>query len=150
MLLAYLKLDSTRITRSFSAKPLSSWSAPSLYWCLVLFLYRCRTLHFPLLNFMRFPSVHLSSLSRFLRMAAWPSGISGTPHSFVSSADLLKVHSVPSSRSSMKMLNGTGPSINPWGNTTSDWCPAGLCSVEKNLLSAAVQLLVSPTHCPFI
>jgi len=33
----------------------------------------------------------------------------------VSSANLLRVHSVPSSRSLMKMLNRTGPSTDPWG-----------------------------------
>ncbi|KAK4825450.1 hypothetical protein QYF61_027605 [Mycteria americana] len=47
-------------------------------------------LHFPLLNFMRFLSAHFSSLSRSLWMAVRPSGVSDTPPSFVSSANLLE------------------------------------------------------------
>ena len=89
---------STRTSSSFSAKLLSSWSAPSICWCMGLFLARCRTLHFSLLNFMRFLSANFSSLQRSLWMAAWPSGTSATPLSLVSSADLPRVHSAPSSR----------------------------------------------------
>jgi len=33
----------------------------------------------------------------------------------VSSANLLRVHSMPSSRSSIKILKRTGPSTDPWG-----------------------------------
>lgn len=54
---------------SFSARLLCGWSAPqppSLYWCMGLFLPRCRTSHFPLLNFMRFLYAHFSSLPRSL------------------------------------------------------------------------------------
>jgi len=40
-------------------------------------------------------------------MASQPSGVSATPPSFASSINLLRVHSVPSSRSPMKMLNKT-------------------------------------------
>lgn len=40
--------------RCFSAKPLSSWSSLILFWCLGLFLPRCRTLYFPLLDFIKF------------------------------------------------------------------------------------------------
>ncbi|KAK1208189.1 ZFR protein, partial [Pygoscelis papua] len=50
-----------------------------------------------------------------LWMAAQPSGTSATAPSFVSSANLLRVHSAPSSRSLRKILNMTGPSIDPWG-----------------------------------
>ncbi|KAK4806792.1 hypothetical protein QYF61_005588 [Mycteria americana] len=85
-----------------------------MYWCLGLFLPRGRTLPFPLLNFMRFLSAHFSSLFRSLWMAARSSAISATPPTFVSPANLLRVHSAPSSRSLMKMLNRTGPSIDPW------------------------------------
>ena len=42
-----------RPPRSFSAKLLSRWTVPSI-WCLGLFLPRCRTLQFCLLNFMKF------------------------------------------------------------------------------------------------
>ena len=48
-------------------------------------------------------------------MAAQSSGVSTTPPSLVSSADLLRVHSNSSSRSLMKKLNKTGPSTDPWG-----------------------------------
>ncbi|KAK4827586.1 hypothetical protein QYF61_019488, partial [Mycteria americana] len=43
-------------------------------------------------------------------MAAQPSGLSATAPSFVSSANLLKVHSVPAFRTLIKILNRTGPS----------------------------------------
>ena len=36
---------------------------PSLYWCMGLFLPRCRTLHLPLLYLISFLSAQLSSLS---------------------------------------------------------------------------------------
>jgi len=42
-------------------------------------------------------------------MAAQPSGVSTTPPSLVSSANLLRVHSNSSSRLLMKKLNKTGP-----------------------------------------
>jgi len=38
--------------------------SPSLYWCMGLFLPRCRTLYLPFLNFIRFLSAQLFSLSR--------------------------------------------------------------------------------------
>jgi len=43
-------LVSTRSPGSFTAKLLSSWSAPSMRWCMGLFLPRRRTLHFSLWN----------------------------------------------------------------------------------------------------
>lgn len=48
---------------------LPSQSAPSTYWCLWLFLSRCRTLHVPLLNSVRFLSDHFSIQLRSLWMA---------------------------------------------------------------------------------
>ena len=110
-----VNLVPTRTPRAFSAKLFRSWSAPSMYWCMDLFLPRCRTLHFPSLNFMRFLSAHSSSLLRSLGMAAQPSGVSATPRSLVSSAYFLRVHSVTTSRSVMKMLNSMRSGINCWG-----------------------------------
>ena len=55
-------LVSTSIPMSFSAKLLYNWAIPSIYWCMVLFLPRCRTLCFPLLNFMMLLSGLFSSL----------------------------------------------------------------------------------------
>lgn len=48
MWLAHGQLAGTCL-KSFSANPLSSQSTPSPYWCLRLFLPRCKTLHFELL-----------------------------------------------------------------------------------------------------
>ena len=109
-----VNLSSTSTPRSLSAELLSSRSTPSLYWCMGLFLPRCRTLYLPLLNFIRFLCAQLSSLSRSRWMAAQPSGVSTTPPSFVSSANLLRVHSNSASKSLMKKLNKTGPSTDPW------------------------------------
>lgn len=55
----------------------------------------------------------------FFWMALWPSGESGTPSPpppiFMLAANLLGVHSTPSSRLLMKMVNKTGPDIDHWG-----------------------------------
>lgn len=67
------------------------------------FLPGCRTLHFPLCNFTILLSTHFSRLWMSLWMAAWPSGVSGTPPSLLSSTDFLRVHSNPLSRPLMKM-----------------------------------------------
>ncbi|KAK4826847.1 hypothetical protein QYF61_011715 [Mycteria americana] len=79
-----------------------------------LFIPRGRTWYFHLLNFMRFLSAHFSSLSRSLWMAARPSDVSATPPSFVSSRNLPRVCSAPSSRSLMKVLNNIGSSIDSY------------------------------------
>jgi len=55
--------------------------------------------------------VHLGpllSLSRALWMASHPSGVLTSPHSLVSSANLLRVPSMPLSMSLMKILKSTG------------------------------------------
>jgi len=57
-------------------------------------------------------------------MAAQPAGVSTTPPSLVSPANLLRVHSNSSSRSLMKKLNKTGPSTDPWGTPRSHEVPA--------------------------
>ena len=74
----------------------------------------------------------LSSLSRSRRMAAQPSGVSATSPSFVLSAKLLRVRSVPSSGSLMKKLNKTGPSTDSWGTSLA----AGLQSDSALLVTA--------------
>jgi len=48
-------------------------------------------------------------------MAAQPFSVPDTLPTFVSSANLLRMDSLPSLRSLMKMLNKTGPSTDPWG-----------------------------------
>ncbi|KAK4810817.1 hypothetical protein QYF61_008789 [Mycteria americana] len=60
-------------------------------------------------------SAHRSSLSRSLCRDFLPSSRSTLPHNLVSSANLLRVHSIPLSRSLIKILNRTGPNTEPWG-----------------------------------
>lgn len=60
---------------------------------------------------MRFFFTQFSNLSGSLKMAAYLSGISTTPPSFVPSANLLRVHSVPSFRLLIKKLNDIGPFV---------------------------------------
>lgn len=48
---------STRTSGSFTARPLSSCISPSMSWSMGLFLSRCRTLYFSLLNLMRISPV---------------------------------------------------------------------------------------------
>ena len=75
------------------AKLLFGWSDSSMCWCMGLFLPRCRTLHLHLLNCMRFLLAPFSRLSTPFCMAAQQPDISTTPPSFVSSENLLKLHS---------------------------------------------------------
>ena len=110
-----VNLSSTRTPRFLSAELLSSRSIPSLYWCMGLFLPRCRTLHLPLLNLIRFLSAQLSSLSRCHWMAAQPAWCIYHSSQFCVISKLGEVHSNSSSRSLMNKLNKTGPSTDPWG-----------------------------------
>lgn len=94
-----LVLPFTKTPRSFSAELLSSQLVTSVYWWLGLFLIVELPWHFPLLNSMRFLSVHFSGLSRSLCMEAWTSAASAISPSFVAPASLLRVHCLPSSGS---------------------------------------------------
>lgn len=105
-------LVSTGIARTFSANLLSSCTAPGVYCYLESFLLQFRIFHFPLLNLMRFLTVHYSN--------CWdPSGwqhnpltlASATPPGLMSFTNLLRVHSATSFRSLIKMLNRSGASI---------------------------------------
>ena len=78
-------------------------------------------------------------------MAALLSGVSAASPSFVSSAQWLRLHSSPSSRSLMKMLNWTGPST-----VTSYSPPAWLCATDHQPLGLAVQLVFNALHCLII
>lgn len=122
---------------------------PSLYSCMDLSLLKCRASHFPSLNFLRLLLAHFSSLSRFLWTAEQPSGLSTTATRFVSPANLLRAHSVQTSRSLMMMLNSIDASTNP-GTHSGDWSPTTLCTIDHNLLSPAVQPVFSSPNCPFI
>lgn len=99
----------TSASRFFFAKLLCIQLVASIYWCQGLSLPVCRILHFLLLNSMSFLLTHISSLLRALWIVVQPTGVSG--QSFVSSANLMRVHSTSSSGSLIKMLNRIGPSI---------------------------------------
>ena len=94
---------------SFTRTPMSSalllWRSysPSLYTYLGLPWPNCETLHFALLNLIRFTWAYLLSLSRSLCMVFLPSAISTALLSLVSSANLQRMHSVPSSMSFIKV-----------------------------------------------
>ena len=77
-------------------------SSPSLYTYMGLARSNCKTLHFALLNLIRFTWAHLLGLSRSLWMASLLSAVSTTPLIFVSSANLLRVCLIPSPMSLKK------------------------------------------------
>lgn len=129
-------------TQVLSAKLLFSQSALSMECCLELFLPRGRTLHFPLLNFMRLLPSDVSSLPWFMSMIAHQSGLLATPPSFVLFVNLLKVHSVPSSRSLMKR-----PEYRLLEHTSNDLLPIGLFAADRNPLDLAVQPVFNPPCC---
>ena len=84
------------------------------------------------------PLAQLSNVSRSLCKASLPSGRSTLQASLVSSANLLRVHSIPSSRSSIKILKRTGPSTDPWGMARSwPWMSERLCPVLSSKNRAA-------------
>lgn len=61
------------VSTRFCVRLFSSWAAPSMYRCLGWFPPRCRTLHFPVMNYTGFLSVHFSSLLHW--MTAQCSGV---------------------------------------------------------------------------
>ncbi|KAK4813337.1 hypothetical protein QYF61_026500 [Mycteria americana] len=70
-----------------------------------------------LVDLIQLALAHRSSLSRSLCRAFLPSSRSTLPHNLVSSANLLRVHSIPSSWSLIRILNRTGPNTEPWGTS---------------------------------
>ena len=82
-------------------------------------------------------------------MVPQPSGVSATPHSFVSSVNLLRVDSIPSSRSLMQMLNKSRLNNDLWGTLL----VTGLqpdCATDDSPLSSASQPILHPPHHPVI
>ena len=71
-------------------------------------------------------SAQLFSLSISLCRAFLPTGRSTPPHNLLSSANLLWVHSIPSSRSSVKILKGTGPRTDPRETPLETICQLGI------------------------
>lgn len=102
---AHVQLRVQQDSSFFSGYMLFSMMALRLYCCIGLFLPRCRYLHF-LLNFIRFLSTYFCSLFKLLWMAVQLFAIStATLPCFVSSTNLLRVLSVPSFKSLMKILD---------------------------------------------
>lgn len=117
---------SSRTPRSFSTfHPVS----PQQVLVLGLFYSRCKTLHFPLLNFM------MSLLAHFPSQA--PSGVSATPISFIWSANLLRVCSAPPSWSYWTELY----TALPLGYNASCWPPRCLCSTHLHPLPTSTGSL---------
>lgn len=88
---------------------------PWCTWCLCLFFSTVlfRTLHFPLLKFMRFLLNQPSSLSRS-HVVPQLCGVSAAPPSFASSGNLLRCTLSHHFRSLVKLLNSINPSNDPW------------------------------------
>lgn len=107
----------------FSVELFLVQAVPCLHRCMELFSPECKTLHLKFFNFLKFPLAYFSILPRSLWTAALPSRLPTAPSPMpyeLSPVTLLRVHSLLSSRSSMKMLNGIGP----WhlrNNTTLSW-----------------------------
>jgi len=76
-----------------------------------LFLPICRTLNLTLLNFMIFFSAYFFKVSLNASVVHWCICQSTN---LPSSANLVRVHSVPSPRSLMNKVNKTGHSTDPW------------------------------------
>lgn len=92
--------------------------------------------------------LHEVSLISFLQpvrvpLDAQPSG--AICPRFTSSANLLTIYSVPSSRLFMKMLNNTGPNIDPF-STLVNWPTSTLCITDHYPLGPAFK----PSHYPLI
>ena len=85
--------------------------SPSLCTYLGLLWPKGNTLHLALLNPLRFTWTHLSSFPRPFWMTSLPYVVSTAPFSLVSSANLLRVHSIPQSRCLIKMLRSTSPKM---------------------------------------
>lgn len=116
-----------------------------------------KTLHFPLLNFMRFLSVHFppcqdpSSTSTWVYQPFLP--VLYHPQSFVSSQFCIHIHKQEGTVYPIILI------IN-WkvkqyrtqyiclGYTTSDWSSARLCATDRYVLSLPVQTAFSSPCCP--
>lgn len=102
---------SKRICVPLSAELFPLQSVPCLPCCMEIFSTGCRTLHLKFFSFLEFPLAYFSSLPRSSWTAALPSrlptALLSLPYE-ISPVSLLRMHSLPSSRSSMKMLDGIG------------------------------------------
>jgi len=113
-LLALVKLLSARILKSSTGLLLMS-SSPSLYMYLGFSQPKYCTLQLALLNLIMFMYAPFQTYPDPSGRASLPSVVSTALLSLVSSANLLRVHSFPSSVSLIKMVKSTGPKTAPWG-----------------------------------
>ena len=67
------------------------------------------TLHLALLNYVKFTHTHLSSLLRLIWMAYLPSSMLTAPLRLMSSANMLRAHSITLTISLTMVLNNIGP-----------------------------------------
>lgn len=84
-------------------------------WSGMILWSKCSSWHLTLLKLIQLPSAHWSSQFRSLCKAFLLSGKSTLPSSEESSANSLRIHSIPPSRSSIKILNRTYPYTDAWG-----------------------------------
>ena len=138
-----LNLSSTNTAKYFSWGQLSSYSLPSLYLCLWLPQSRCKSLHLTFLNFVRSAWAYLSSLPKSLWMASLPSRESTAPLSSVSSANMLRVHSIPV-HVTYKGVKEHWTQHQSLRNINHHQSPPGHCVVDCNSLSATMQSIPYP------
>ena len=133
---------------SFSAKLLSIWVGPSMYWWMGLFLPRYRTHNF-LLNLMKFLSAHFSSLLRSLWMTSWCSDMSPhvKSHEFCVICRLSEDILCPIIQ--MMMWNRTGPGIDSWSIPLVSSLQLD-CATDQPSLDPTIQTVFSPPHCLLI
>jgi len=128
-LLAHVQLSVHQDPQVLFSKFAFHLFSPHSVLLLGLLLPRRRTLHFPFLNSMRFPS------------CPFPSPLNGSAAIWCISHSLFYIcklaEGIPSSRS-LTMLNSTAPVSTP-GNTTSDHSPVQLLSTHHNPLNPAVH-----------
>jgi len=107
---------STRTPKSISACLLSVCS-PILYVDLGLSWLTCNTFYLAFLNLIRLLWDQFSSLSRCLWMASIPSIVSTSLFCLILCANWLRVHSIPLSMSTQKILKTISPKKGCWGTS---------------------------------
>lgn len=130
----------TRTPRFFSTEVLSSSPVPSLCCCMELFFPR----YLPLLNFIRFVSIHLSNLSKSFWRAAQPTGVSATPFRFVSPGNLLRKHLCLHPSHWCLSWTTLDPVLD-LGDTTNARSPARPYATDYDALGSAVQPILIVT-----
>lgn len=134
--------------RSFAVRQLSSHSSPNLYHCIGLFWSKCRTHHLVLLYVIQTNAAHRPSLSKSL---CWKVGrfcSLTVPPNLVSPVNLLRMHSILSSRLLKKILNKTNPTTEPWRSPLVT--DHQLNSIHCDSLCPAIQLVLHSANCTLV